>query len=364
MTKTAGNILVATDESAAAAAMLKARQTDGLPIVVPTPERVERMLAFSPGLPPEASLGTLLPRGGALSVEKAAINAVMAGCPPEIFPLVIAAAEAIADPLFDAGPLQNTTHSVTPLIIVNGPARELFGVQSGCGAMGPGWPVNLTLGRAIRLILINVGGGVPGIGDMASLGSPAKLALCLAEAEEASPFEPLHVSLGFDRDDSVVTVLAVEGPHSLLFALDEIDDQADLFVRTLAAGFANPASNNIYMGVGTVAAALNPIHAAILGRAGLDRAAVQARLFEHARASRADLRRVSGANSNATPHVRDLLTVVERPEDFLLFVSGEDGGAYSAYFPTWGGGRRGNVPVSRKVRLDEVCEIPTARRSA
>ena len=354
--------LTAADESAAAAAMLAARQTDGLPIVVPTPERVDAMLLHSPGLPREASLGTLLPRAGALTVEKAAIAAVMAGCPAEIFPLVVAAAEAIADPDFDIGPLQNTTHPVTPLIIVNGPARARFGVQSGCGAMGPCAHVNLTLGRAIRLLMINVGGGVPGVGDMASLGSPAKLALCLAEAEEMSPFEPLHVSLGFAPGDSVVTLLAVEGPHSLLFSLDPIEGQAEHFLRTLAAGFANPATNNVYMGVGAVAAALNPIHAAILKRAGMSRADVQARLFALARATRTGLAAISGANINATPHDREILTVVERPQDFLLFVSGEDGGAYSAYFPTWGGGRRGNVPVSKKVRLDEYCEMPASRR--
>ena len=357
-----GHMLTAPSETAAAAAMLAARQTDGLPIVVPTPERVEGMLTHAMGLPREASLGTLLPRGGALTVEKAAINAVMAGCRPEIFPLVIAAGEALADPAFDAGPLQNTTHPVTPLIIVNGPARGLFGVHSGCGAMGPGHAVNLTLGRAIRFMMINVGGGIPGVGDMASLGSPAKLALCLAEAEEQSPFEPLHVSLGHDSDESVVTLLAVEGPHSLLFSLDDVEDQADLFVRTLAAGFANPASNNIYMGVGAVAAALNPIHAAILKRAGMGRADVQVRLFEHARTTRAEIRKISGPNCNATPHDGEILTVVERPEDFLLFVSGDDGGAYSAYFPTWGGGKLGNVPVSRKVRLDAGCEIPASSR--
>lgn len=356
------DLIDAASEEAAAAALLAGRQTDGLPIVVPTPERVEQMLLFSPGLPREASLGHLLPRNGDLTVEKAAINAVMAGCSPETFPLVIAACEAICDPVFDAGPLQNTTHTVTPLIIVNGPARELYGVGSGGGAMGPGWPVNLTLGRAIRLILINVGGGVPGVGDMASLGSPAKLALCLAEAEGDSPFEPLHVSLGFEADDSVVTVLAVEGPHSMMFSLDEQEGQADLFLRTMAAGLANPASNNIYTGVGSVAVVLNPVHAQILQRAGLSRRDVQAKLHEYARTNRTALKAISGANANTIPHSDEVVTVVQKPEDILVFVSGQDGGAYSAYFPTWGGGKLGNVPVSRKVRFDDGCEVPVSLR--
>jgi hypothetical protein len=354
--------LTSADEEAAAAALLAARRTDGLPIVVPTPERVERMLLYSTGLPREASLGTLLPRGGNLTVGKAAINAVMAGCEPQLFPLVIAACEALADPLFDAGPMQNTTHAVTPLIVVNGPARKAYGVSSGGGAMGPGPRANVTLGRAIRLVMINVGGGIPGIGDMATLGSPAKIALCIAEAEEDSPFEPLHVSLGFSADDSVVTLLQVEGPHSLLFSLTDVGRQAELFLRTLAAGFTNPASNNIYTGVGSVAAVLNPIHARMLHKAGMRRSDVQKTLFEYAQTTRTLLSAISGANVDTIPHSGEVVRVVERPEDFLIFVSGEDSGAYSAYFPTWGGGARGSVPVSKKVRIEEGCEIPASRR--
>ncbi|MET0656899.1 MAG: hypothetical protein ABW110_01930 [Steroidobacteraceae bacterium] len=356
-------LLHAANEAAAAESLHKARCTDGLPIIVPTPERVERMLLHSAGVPREASLGQLLPMGGDLTVEKAAINAVMAGCAPEVFPIVIAACEAVADPDFDAGPMQNTTHAVTPLIVVNGPARDLFGVSYGIGAMGPGWAANLTIGRAIRLVMINVGGGVPGIGDMATLGSPAKIALCLAEAEEASPFEPLHVSLGYAAGDSTVTLLQVEGPHSMMFSLTDVGDQAELFCRTLAAGFANPASNNIYTGVGAVAAALNPIHARLLHKHGWTRARVQQRLFELAQAPRTTLRAISGSNTDTIPHDREIARVVERPEDFLLFVAGEDGGAYSAYFPTWGGGKRGSVPVTKKIRIDEGCEIPASRRS-
>jgi hypothetical protein len=354
--------LSAADEAAAAAALHSSRRTDGLPIVVPTPERVERMLLHSPGLPREASLGRLQPMGGDLTVEKVAINAVMAGCAPDVFPVVLAACEAVADPDFDAGPMQNTTHQVTPLIVVNGPARTLFGISSGVGAMGPGCAANLTIGRAVRFVMINVGGGIPGVGDMATLGSPAKLALCLAEAEDASPFEPLHVSLGCKASDSTVTVLQVEGPHSLMFSLTDIGDQPELFCRTLAAGFANPASNNIYTGVGAVAAVLNPIHARMLHRGGWNRSRIQQRLFELAQTTRTALRAISGSNTDTIPHDGEVVRVVERPEDFLLFVSGDDGGAYSAYFPTWGGGKRGSVPVTKKIRIEEGCEISISRR--
>jgi hypothetical protein len=320
------------------------------------------MLLHAPNLPPEASLGHIPPAGGDLTVEKAAVNAVMAGCEPRIFPLVIAACEALADPDFDAGPMQNTTHPVTPLIIVNGPARDLYDVAYGVGAMGPGCRTNLTLGRTLRFVMMNVGGGVPGIGDMATLGSPSKLALCLGEAEEESPFEPLHVSLGFEAAQSTVTLLGVEGPHSLLFALTPEGDHADLFIRTLAAGFANPASNNIYTGVGMVAAVLNPIHARILKKAGLGRRGIQQRLFEYTATTRTALRAISGANVDTIPHTNEIVHVVESPEHFLLFVSGDNGGSYSGYFPTWGGGPRGSCAVTKLVRLEDGCDVPQSRR--
>ena len=361
MTSTHG-LRVARDEEAAAEALAAERRTDGLPIVVPTPERVERMLLHSAGLPAEAVIGNVLPAVGRLTVEKAAVNAVMAGCPPETFPLVIAASEALVDESFDAGPMQSTTHCVTPLIIVNGPARDFYGVSYGIGALGPGHRVNLTLGRALRFIMMNVGGGVPGIGDMATLGSPAKIACCLAEAEEESPFEPLHVSRGFHREESTVTLLAVEGFHSLLFSLTDVGNQADLFLRTLAAGFANPASNNIYTGTGMVAAVLNPLHAGILARAGLTRSVIQTRLFEYAQTTRTALRAISGANVDTIPHTAEIVRVVERPEDFLILVSGDNGGAYSGYFPTWGGGPRGSRAVTKKIRSADVCEIPASNR--
>ena len=132
-------------------------------------------------------------------------------------------------------------------------------------------------------------------------------------------------------------MLPVEGPHSLMFTLTDVGNHADLFIRTLAAGFANPASNNIYTGVGMVAAVLNPIHAKILRKAGLARRDIQERLFEYACTTRTALRAISGANVDTIPHAEEIVRVVESPEDFLLFVSGDNGGAYSGYFPTWAG---------------------------
>lgn len=357
-------VLHASSEQAAAEALIASGRTDGFPVVVPTPERVEEMLLHSMNLPPEAVLGSLLPAGGQLTVEKAAINGVMAGCPPEIFPWLIAACEAIADPEFDLGPLQSTTHCVTPLIIVNGPSRYDYGFTSGVQALGPGQRANATLGRALRLIMINAGGGVSGIGDMSTLGSPAKFTCCMAEAEEENPYDPLHVSLGFSREDDTVTVIGVEGPHSLLFTLEKFPGNEDALLRTLAAGFANPASNTIYFGNSALVAAFNPFHMRILHDKGLSRRDIQERLYEYAVMKKSDLAAIAGINNaNMSSQQGELLRAVQRPEDFLIMVAGQEGGAYSAYFPTWGGGVRGQRPVTRKVRRDEGCEVPQSLRS-
>lgn len=363
MTAPRSAVLEARDEDAAIEALHRDRRTDGLPVIVPTPERVDRMLLHSNGLDADLVIGAVPPGGGLLTVEKAAINAVMAGCTAEMFPLVIAACEALVDPLFDAGPLQSTTHCVTPLIIVNGPAREMYGVHSGVGALGPGHRVNATLGRAVRLIMLNVGNGIPGIGDMATLGSPAKFSCCFAEAEEESPFPPFHVSRGFDAEDSTVTLLGVEGPHSLIFSIEDADRDGDTFLRSLAAGFSNPVTNNIFFGQGMVAAVLNPVHSRLLARCGFTRESAQRRLFELAVASRAALRDLVGDVVDIAPGEEDLLRIVKRPEDILILTGGAEGGGYSAFFPSWGGGADGNHAVTKRVRFDPGCELPESRRA-
>lgn len=353
----------ARNEQAAAEALAVAGKTDGLPVVVPTPERVEEMLLNAGNLPPDAVLGSLLPLGGALTVEKAAINAVMAGCSAEIFPWVIAACEAICDAAFDIGPLQSTTHCVTPLVIVNGPSRYDYGFTSGVQALGPGQRANATLGRALRLILINVGGGVAGIGDMATLGSPAKFSCCLAEAEEENPYGPLHETLGFQTGDDVVTVIGVEGPHSLLFTLENFPGNEEALLRVFGAGFANPASNNIYFGNSAMVAVFNPFHMRILHDKGLSRRDIQERLYDYASIRRKDFEAIVGLNNaNMSPQKGEILRAAARPEDFLIMVAGQEGGAYSVYFPSWGGGVRGQHAVSKKVRLEQGCEVPDSLR--
>ena len=169
--------------------------TDGLPIVPPTAEAVAECLRHTDRDPREL-IAVLPPRQGEATVERIAVNTVMAGCRPEYLPVVITAIEALADPGFNLDSIQATTHPVAPLMIVNGPIARELGINSGYNAFGQGFAPNLTIGRAVRLVLMNLGGGLPGTGDRSTQGSPAKIAYCVAENEDANPWEPLHVEAG------------------------------------------------------------------------------------------------------------------------------------------------------------------------
>ena len=171
-------LLTADDEAAALEQLHELGCTDGLPVVVPTPERVERMV-LAVGHPAETALGEMGPLQGVCTVEKLAAAAVMAGCLPDHMPIVVASALAMMDPAFDLAEMQGTTHATAPLIIVNGPARVMCGVASGYGALGPGHRANASIGRAIRLAMINIGGARPGTSDMALLGHGGKFGQCL-----------------------------------------------------------------------------------------------------------------------------------------------------------------------------------------
>ena len=194
--------------------------TDGLPIVPPTLGRIEEMLAQSP-LERHASLGEMEPLGGVATVEKVAANAVMAGCRAEYFPVVLAAVQAILDPAFNLRGVQTTDENVAPLLIVSGPAARRLGINASWGALGPGWQANASIGRAVRLIMNNLGGGWPGAVSFAGLGQPARYSLCLAERED-TPWPALHVELGYRPSQSTVTVLRAETVINVTGGLDEL----------------------------------------------------------------------------------------------------------------------------------------------
>jgi hypothetical protein len=184
--------------------------SDGLPIIPPTPERVETMLTGT-SRDPQESIGLIPPKWAPATVEKIAINSVMAGCLPQYLPVVIAAVEAICEPRFNIYGVQATTGYVGPALLVNGPARKTLGINCDAGVFGPGFRANATIGRAIRLILITVGGGFPGETDRSTFGWPGKYTFCFGENEEKSPWEPYHVEMGFNASESTVTAFGVNG---------------------------------------------------------------------------------------------------------------------------------------------------------
>ncbi len=351
--------LRAADESTALEQLHELECTDGLPVVIPTEERVERFVVAA-GLPGDVSLGAMGPNLGAATVEKVAACAVMAGCLPDYFPVVLAAVQAAMDPAFDLTELQATTHCLAPLIIVNGPARWSCGpIASGFGALGPGFRANASIGRALRLCMINIGGARPGTSDMALLGHPGKFTFCLAEDEESSPFEPLHVARGFAAEDSTVTLVGTEAPHSVIFVGDADDPTApERLLSTLALTLANVGSNNAHFGRGTAVVVLNPDHIGVLAKAGFDRAKVAEALCERAVNPRGLLHSLNPSMvRGGDPD--DPVRAFRRSED-LVIIAGGGSGLYSMVMPSWGAGPHANPSVTAKVELDQACAIPGA----
>ncbi len=305
--------------------------TDGLPIVAPTRSRVTAMLATTDRRA-EDELGTMPPRQGIVTLEILAINAVMAGCRPEYFPVVIAATQAMLDPAFNLCAVQATTHPCAPCVIVNGPLARELKINSRYGAFGPGVRANATIGRAVRLILLNVGGATPGILDRSTQGQPAKYAYCVAENEAESPWAPLHVERGFAAETSTVTVTAAEGPHNLN---DHISDKADGILATLTGALGDMGCNNAYL-YGQPTLAFGPEHAAILAAANLTKDDIRQHVFEHARLPRALWSRggMAGMFVDRFPQAQ-FMPILKAPEDLIIIVVGGFG-RHSCWLPTFG----------------------------
>ena len=307
--------------------------SDGLPIVPPTPERVENMLQGT-GLDPQHVVAEIPPNWGAATVEKLAVNAVMAGCLPDYLPVIVAAVDAMGDPAFNLYAIQATTHSCAPLIIVNGPIRAALGLNSSSGAYGPGWRANATIGRAVRLVLFNVGGGYPGVGDMSTQGAPSKYSYCVAENEEQSPWQPLHVDRGFRLEQSTVTVVAGEPPHNIN---DHSGRSAEEILTIVAGAMAVTGANNAYTG-GETLLAFGPEHAATVANDGFSKEDVVEWLRQRAqipleRYTRDTLlERFQSIPDGPVP-------MVPAAEDLAIIVLGGPG-KHTSWVPTFGGSTR------------------------
>ncbi len=349
------DLLSAVDEESALEELHQRGCTDGLPVIIPTPERVQRMILAS-GQDGDMTLGTMGPGHGIATIEKVAVAAVMAGCKPDYMPVVLAAVKAVIDPVFDLTEMQATTHCTAPLIIVNGPARHSCGpIASGYGVLGPGHRANASIGRALRLAMINIGKGRPGSSDMALHGHPGKFTYCLAEDEENSPFPPLHQDLGFNVEDSVVTVIGAEAPHSVIYSGDADDpEHYKSLLAMLAIGLANPATNNAILTGGTATVVLNPEHADILHKAGLTRQDIARELCDRCVMDGAEMARLMPGFAGENPKPRHAF---KDPSQILVLMAGGSG-LYSMVMPSWCAGTHANSPSSVVVEADFFCEIP------
>src|SRR5215813_5696837 len=341
--------------------------TDGLPVVPPTQRAVD---AFVEALGGDAQLVEckVPPRHGNLTREVLAINMVMAGCKAEYAPVVRAAMLALTAPAFNLNGVQATTHMAAPLLVVNGPIAREIGMNAGGNCFGSGNRANATIGRAIRLILLNVGGGWPGELDKATLGHPGKYTYCIAENESESPFAPYHVDKGFDERDSTVFVLAAEPPHSVT---NHVANDPQGVLDSIVSAMSTIAHNNA-VSSGHCAVVLGVEHARTIAAHGWRRADVRNYLWMNAGNRFGDLafeHRYGKVYNRNLPvwYKRELdsrIPVVPGPDHIHLFVAGGEAGRFSAFIPGWGHmsspvlrGIDGASPVKGPVCVDGACEL-------
>jgi hypothetical protein len=332
---------------------------DGLPIVPPTAQRVEKMLEYC-DRPWDEPIASVPPRNGAATPLRLAANAVMAGCRPEYFPLLMLALEAMCEKPLNLYGIQTTTHPVAPLVIVNGPVAQELDINSGHNAFGPGRQANATIGRAIRLALLNIGGAIPTVGDMATMGQPGKYSYVVAENEAANPWEPLHVERGFDRETSTVTIVGAEGPHNIN---DHESINAEGILRMTCGTVAITGSNNAYY-AGEPLIAFGPEHAAAVAAGGYSKADVKRYVFEHATVPLGSFStenverrfRVKFADRYAKADADARVPMAQCAEDIMIVVVG-GAGKHSMYIPTFGETRS----VTRALKLADGTPARTVQ---
>lgn len=317
--------------------------TDGLPVVPPTPERVQAMLDAA-GLQPGHEVAHIAHRAVSVTAEKVAVNAVMAGCRPEYLPVVVAAVEGIGDPRWSYHGPGTSTAGAGVLIVVNGPVAREIDVNAGDNLFGPGWRANLTIGRAVRLVMRNVCGSRPGTLDRGTLGHPGKLSYVIAENEAESPWLPLHVERGFRPEQSTVTVMAAEAPHQFY---NQLSRTGEGVLITLADDMR--VSGNV-MGQPQYLVVLAGEHMRTIAADGWTKARIREFLFAHTQNSHAHLKRTHRMAGEVLPGDETRLRpLVETPDDILVVAAGGRAGAFSAYIPGWGS-QRSSQAVTKEVK--------------
>jgi len=340
--------------------------TDGLPVVPPTPEHVTAMIE-SLGGEPDHIEARIPPRWGSLTREVLAINLVLAGCLPAYAKVVRAAVLALTSPHFNLNGVQATTHMAAPLLVVNGPIRHEIKLNSGTNVFGSGVRANATIGRAIRLVLLNVGGAWPGDLDKSTLGHPGKYTFCIGENEEASPWAPYHVEQGYTEEDSTVFCLAAEGPHSVT---NHVANDPQGILDSLVSAMSTIAHNNA-VSSGACAVVLGPEHASTIATKNWTRQDVRRYLWSNTTNTYDD---ISFDGRYGQIYNRNLpkwykrekgarIPIVPSPDDIHLFVAGGEAGRFSAFLPGWG---HMSAPVlraldgrilARETCIDGTCEL-------
>jgi len=309
--------------------------TDGLPVNLPTAEKVQLMLAAA-GRGAHEPVGPIPPRWRMATVEKIAVNAVLAGCRPEYFPVVLAAVEALLEEDCQLYGIQTATNTTAPLIIVNGPIVDEIDLNARGNVFGQGARANATIGRAVQLVFRNIGGDIAGETDMATHGQAGKFTACIAEAEANSPWTPFHVDAGFGRDESTVTVIGASAPHNIFtYGCETGEEILDQFIGAMT-GLGH---NNIIFPTGPLLV-VSPEHAGTLARDGIGKAEIARAVFERARIPLARFapRTVKGLHHRRTrwfAEVRDPdhIGVADRAEDVYVMVAG-GAGIHSLFVPT------------------------------
>jgi hypothetical protein len=326
-------------------AMFDRGWSDGLPVVPPTEIRVLRMLEGTTR-PPGEIVAVAPPDLVDCTVEKVAVNAVLAGCRPEYLPVVLAAVEAACTDAFNMHGLLATTMPVGPVMIVNGPVRRALGMNSGVNALGQGNRANLTIGRALQLVVRNVGGGKPGGVDRATLGNPGKVGFCFAEDEEGSPWEPLSVARGFAPGASTVTLFPGEGPRSVV---DQLARDPESLAHTLAACLRTVHHPKLPLAFDAILV-VGPEHARVFQEAGWTRTMVLARLHELLQLPGAEIVRGAGGMAEGVPEAwRDATLPKFGPDGILLVHAGGGAGLFSAIIGGWVNGDNGSKPVTVEI---------------
>jgi hypothetical protein len=321
--------------------------TDGLAIVPPTEELVERMVRAS-GRRPEEEIGEIPPAQGIATIEKLAINSVMAGCRPEYFPIVLTAVEALLEPEHNLNGVQTTTHSCVPLVIVHGPIAQQLGFNAGDGVFGSGFRANGTVGRAIRLILWNLGGNIPGEVDKSTQAHPGKWSYCVAEHEAASPWEPFPIERDIPVGRNAVTVFSCEAPHSVLCY-----GTVKQMLTSLVSALSSLGSNNVHA-MGETLVVLNPWQARQFEAEGWSKVEIRVHLWEHVRARLGQIKAVDalGIAGQFWPKWVDQdnddypVPIAARPRDIHIIVAGGDT-YFAAVCPGWGG--LGGFAVTKEI---------------